>query len=175
MECSVKDSTIQIKIGDLTDLEVESIVFYASHDLALGSGFGNAIAVRGGVSIQEELKEFKSLSTGEAVITGGGLLKSKYIVHAVGPRFRENDLEQKLRMTMKNALIKAKENGIKQIAFPPMGSGFYGIPLPVCAKIMLEEINRHFSDDTSIAEVIICAIDKREQNAFQAELERLNK
>jgi O-acetyl-ADP-ribose deacetylase (regulator of RNase III) len=169
-----KDSVIQLVIGDFTALEVESIVYYASHDLALGSGFGNAIAVRGGVAIQEELKEHDPLETGQAIVTGAGLLKANYIVHAVGPRFREDNLEEKLHLTIKNALNIAKEKGIKQIAFPPMGAGFYGVPLDLCAKVMLEEINIHLSGNSSIEEVVICVIDKREQNAFQTQLESLN-
>ena len=169
----IMDSVIQIEIGDLTALDIESIAFYANHDLSLGSGFGNAIAVRGGITIQEELKKLGTLSTGEAVITGGGLLKANYIIHAVGPRFRENDLEGKLQTTIKNALIAAKEKNIKQIAFPPMGSGFYGIPLSTCAKVMLKEINNHLSGDTSLEKVVICVIDKREHNAFQEQLDAL--
>jgi O-acetyl-ADP-ribose deacetylase (regulator of RNase III) len=137
----------------------------------LGAGFGRAIAARGGMSIQEELKAYGRISTGEAVITSAGELNSKFIIHAVGPRFQEAETEQKLRMTMQSTLKVAKDKGIRKIAFPPMGTGFYGIPLDLCARVMLETIKKHLSEDSLLEEVVICVIDNREFNAFQSKWE----
>ncbi len=167
LERKIKDSIIRLEKGDLTAMEIEAIVFYASPDLVLGSGFGSAISARGGMSIQEELKSFGTISAGEAVITSAGELNSKYIIHAVGPRFQEDDSEKKLRTTLLNALNMAEEKGIRRIAIPPMGAGFYGIPLDMCARVMLEAIKKHILDDSSLEEVIICVLDEREFNAFQ--------
>ena len=140
LESKIKNSTLQLEVGDLTAMEIEAIVFYASHDLKLGSGFGSAIAARGGMKIQEELNPLAPISKGEAVVSDAGQLNSNFIIHAVGPRFQESDTEGKLRTTMENALKVAEEKGIKEIAFPPMGSGFYGIPLNTCSEVMIDVI-----------------------------------
>ena len=110
-------SVINLEKGDLTMMDIEALVFYAQHDLLLGSGFGNAITVRGGSSIQEELKSYGTISTGEAVITSAGELKSNYIIHAVGPRFQETDIKKKLITTMQSVLKIAEENKIREICF----------------------------------------------------------
>jgi len=119
------------------------------------------------MSIQEELKPFGTITTGEAVITSAGELKSNYIIHAVGPRFQEEDTEQKLESTMQNALRAANEKGVLKIAFPPMGTGFYGIPLEICTGVMLNTIKNHVSDGSSLKEIVICVLDDREFKAFQ--------
>lgn len=174
LECKVKNSIVILEKGDLTAMYIEAIVFYASPDLKLGSGFGSAIAARGGMSIQEELKKFGSISNGDAVVTSAGQLNSKFIVHAVGPRFQESDTEGKLRKTMQNALTAAEENGIKEIAFPPMGTGFYGISLDMCSKVMFDVLKEKFSNGTSIEKVIICVLDNREYKAFETNWKNIN-
>ena len=167
LQTTINKSVLKIDKGDLTTLDIEAIVFYAEPNLKLGAGFGNAIAVRGGSSIQEELNKLGSLSTGEAVISRAGDLKSKFIIHAVGPRFQEQDLEEKLYKTMQSVLNLAENKRIKRIAFPPMGTGFYGIPLNVSANVMLSAINNHLSGNSVIEEVLICVMDKREYSVFE--------
>ena len=85
-----------------------------------------------------------------------------------GPRFQEEDTEGKLRTTMLNCLAAAEEKGIERIAFPAMGAGFYGVPLDVCAKVMVETIKGHLQGETKIKEAIICVIDSREYGPFQS-------
>jgi O-acetyl-ADP-ribose deacetylase (regulator of RNase III) len=174
LEKKINDTEIRLQKGDLSAMDIESIVHYASPDLVLGSGFGSAIAARGGMAIQEELKEFGTIKTGEAVITSAGELKTNYIVHAVGPRFQEDETEKKLEKTMGSALQVASEKGIAQIAFPPMGSGFYGIPLNTCAHVMLGAIKKYLSQGSSLKEIIICVLDNREYKVFQEEWKSLN-
>lgn len=172
-ELKIKQSMIRLSSGDITDLEIEAIVFYARPDLVLGSGFGGAIAVRGGPKIQEELKKLGTIPTGEAVVTSAGNMKTQYIIHAVGPRFQEEDTEGKLRMTTLNVLHRAGEKGIKKLAFPAMGAGFYGIPLDLCARITLGVVKKHLEDQTGLEEVVFCLRDSREYKAFQQELKKM--
>ena len=162
-----KESRLLLEKGDLTLMEIEAIVFYARQDLVIGSGTGNAITVRGGGSIQEELKSFGRINTCEAVITSAGNLKASYIIHAVGPRFQEPGTEEKLRKTIENVLTVAEKNKIKKIGFPPMGTGFYGIPLDLCAKVMLDTLRKFLAINTSLDEIVICVMDKRELDAFR--------
>lgn len=167
LERKINNSKLRLLKDDLTMMDIEAIVFYAQPNLQLGAGFGNAITVRGGASIQEELNGFGRCSTGDVVITGAGQLKCSFIIHAIGPRFLETGMEEKLRTTIKNCLVSAESKKIRKIAFPPMGTGFYGIPLDVSAEVMLDTITEHLSGETKIEEIAICAMDNREFNAFQ--------
>lgn len=172
-ELRVNNKVIRLMTGDITALEIETFVYYARHDLVLGSGFGGAISVRGGPKIQEELKKFGKIETGEAVVSSGGNLKAKSIIHAVGPRFQEEDTEGKLRQTTLNVLRKAEEKGIKQLAFPAMGAGFYGVPLDLCARITLGVVKKHLEGHTSLEEVIFCLRDSWEYKPFREQLKKM--
>ena len=172
-EKKINGKTIRLIKGDLTDLDVDAFTFYATEDLALGSGYGTAITIRGGPKIQEELQTLAPVSMGDAVVSAAGELKADYIIHAVGPKFQEEDEEGKLRKAMTSSLKKAEEKGIKRLAFPPMGSGFYGIPVDLCARVMLETIKEHLSGSTPLDEIIICTPDTREMNPFASKLETL--
>jgi O-acetyl-ADP-ribose deacetylase (regulator of RNase III) len=167
LETMNRNSVIHLEKGDLILMDIEAIVYYAQHDLVLGSGFGNSITIRGGASIQEELKPHGTISTGDAVITSAGDLKSKYIIHAVGPRFQESNIEEKLITTMQNVLRIAEENKIREIGFPPMGTGFYGIPLELSARVMYKVLSDHLAGNTILEKVVISVIDQREFKAFQ--------
>jgi O-acetyl-ADP-ribose deacetylase (regulator of RNase III) len=168
-ECaSIENCTLRLIQQDITDFEAEAIVFYARPDLALGSGFGSAITRRAGPSVKAELDKIGSIKPTEAVITTAGDMKTRFIVHAAGPAFQEEQLEEKLRATILNTLRCAAEKGIRQIAFPPMGAGFYGVPLSSCREIMLRSFREYLNKGGAIQEIIICANDPREYRALQA-------
>lgn len=172
-EIKIKEGVIRLVRGDITDLDIEAFVYYAQPNLVLGSGYGGAIATRGGPKIQEELKKFGTIATGEAVVTSAGNMKARFIIHAVGPRFQEEETEEKLKITMENALRRAEEKGIQRIAFPAMGAGFYGIPLEVCSRVTLGVVKKHLENSQTLKEVIFCLRDSREYEAFQAQLKRM--
>lgn len=167
---SVNRSSVRLTREDVTDIEVDAFVYYAQNDLVLGSGFGTAISVRGGPTIQKELEELAPVATGEAIVSAAGNLKAQYIVHAVGPKFQEEDTEAKLRTTVLGALKRADEKGVRRIAFPAMGAGYYGIAPDLCARVMLDTIKSYLEGETGIEELIICVLDTPQQNAFQAQL-----
>lgn len=168
-EVKIKNSTLRLTQGDITDLDIQSFVYYAQHDLAIGSGYGTAIAIRGGPKVAEELKTMGPLETTQAVVSGAGGMKAKHIIHAVGPRFQEENTDGKLRATILNSLTLADEKGIEAIAFPPMGAGFYGVPLDASARITLETIKEYLAGETKIKEVVVCLLDKREYKPFQSQ------
>ena len=173
-EKKINERVLRIVREDVTDVEVDAFVYYATPDLVLGSGWGTAIAVRGGPSIQEELNGLGPVETGAAVITAGGEMKAKHIIHAVGPKFQEEDEEAKLRKTMLSVLKCAEDNGVGTLAFPPMGTGFYGIPLDLSARVMLETIRDRLSNgQSSIKEVLICLMDSREFPPFEAQMDKI--
>lgn len=172
-EMKVNRSTIRLVKGDITDIDIEAFVYYASPNLKLGSGWGGAIAVRGGPTVQQELDGLAPVGLTEAVVSGAGNMKATYIVHAVGPRFQEPETESKLHTTMMNALTAAEAKGIKHLAFPPMGAGFYGIPLDVCAEVTLQAAKKYLEGQTGIEEVVFVVMDNREYGPFRDRLASL--
>ena len=169
----INQTAVRLIRDDITDLDIDAFVFYAQNDLVLGSGFGNAITVRGGPNVQKELDELAPVETGEAVVSDAGGLKAKYVIHAVGPKFQEADTETKLHATMLNALKRADENGVEQLAFPAMGAGYYGILPGTCASVMLKALQDYLGSTTGIKEVVICVFDTPQYDAFQSALAAL--
>jgi O-acetyl-ADP-ribose deacetylase (regulator of RNase III) len=161
---------VRVLKDDITTLAVDAFVFHARSDLALGSGVGTAVAVRGGPSIQAELKALAPLASGQAVITAGGKLKARHVIHVAAPRFQEEDRERKLAESVRNALRAADEHRIERLALPPLGVGFYGVPLDLCARITIAELRRHLAADSSLREVTICVRDTRDVAVFAREL-----
>ena len=157
---------------------MDAVVFYARQDLQLGGGFGSAIQSRGGAAIKKELDAIGSVEVGGAVITSAGNMQARHIIHACGPKFREPDTEKKLRKCMQSALEQASAAKLKTVAFPPMGAGFYGVPLDLTAKVMLDVVRRFLETQfletqSSIEEVIICVMDDRELRAFRPQFEAM--
>jgi len=172
-EKNINGKSVRVMKGDVTDLDVDAFVFYAAENLVLGSGYGTAVSVRGGPSVQEECKKLAPVAVGEAVVTGAGQMKASFIIHAVGPRFQEKEEEAKLRKTLVSVLKRAEEKGIKRLAIPPLGTGFYGIQVDLCARVMLQTLKEHLNGKSQLEEVIICARDTREVKPFSSQLEAL--
>ncbi|MGD8921759.1 MAG: macro domain-containing protein, partial [Candidatus Zixiibacteriota bacterium] len=97
---TINSRTLRVFVDDITMLDVDAFVFYARPELTLGAGFGTAISVRGGPSIQEELNGKGPLGVTEVITTAAGDLKADFIIHAVGPAFMEEGTEGKLRTTV---------------------------------------------------------------------------
>ena len=171
VERTINRAVVRLRKGDLTALPVDALVFYARENLELGSGFGNAIQVRGGDAVKKELQRIGSIGMGEAVITSAGNLTARHIIHACGPKFQEPDMESKLSRSILSSLKVANDKGLASVAFPPMGAGFYGVPLEMCARVMLQTIHDFLRSETSLREVIICALDNREFFAFKNRLD----
>lgn len=175
MSCQkeINGRIVRVLQADVTDLDIDGFVFYAQSDLKLGSGFGSAISIRGGPTVQEELDKLAPLELTHAVVSGAGNLKANHIIHANGPKFQEAGLEDKLKATVLNALKAADGKGIKRLAMPPMGTGFYGVPLDTSARVSLEAVREYLRGDTMLEEVTICAHDNREFKPFEKILQEL--
>ncbi len=171
VERKIGNKTLRLVREDITEMEVDALVFDVTEDVKLGSGFGGAIQQRGGIVIQKQLDEIGSCPTGEAVVTEAGILKADWIIHANGPKFREEDEEGKLRKTVQSALARAEEKGVKRLAFPPIGTGLYQVPLDLCSRVMVETISEHLANGSSLEEVLIVAPDNREFDPFKAQIQ----
>ena len=100
-------------------------------------------------------------------MSSAGEMKAQYIIHADGPKFQEEDLPNKLKKTIINSLKAAEEKGIKAVAFPAMGAGFYGVPLGQSAEITLSTIKEYISNGSKLKEVVVCLLDTREYKPFE--------
>jgi O-acetyl-ADP-ribose deacetylase (regulator of RNase III) len=171
VERKIGDKRFRMVRGDITDIEVEAFVFDITEDAKLGSGYGGAIQQRGGIVIQKELDELAPIPTGEAVVTQAGILKAEHIIHVNGPKFREEDEEDKLTAAVRSALARAEEKGIKQLAFPPIGTGLYQVPMDLCARVMVDTISSHLANGSGLDDVMIVVQDPREIVPFTAKFE----
>ena len=165
------DKRIRLIVDDITDMNVEAFVYDITSDAKLGSGFGGAIAQRGGPEVQKELDTIGQVCTGEGVTTSAGKLKARYIIHVNGPKFFEPDTEEKLRRVTRIALKQAEEKGVTTLAFPPVGTGLYQVPLDLCARVMVDTVEEHLKGNTGLKEVVFVVVDKREFGPFNSKLE----
>ena len=166
VERKIGDKVIKVVRDDITDMEVEAFVYDLTSNCKLDSGYGGAIAVRGGKTIQEELDKIGELPTCQAVMTAAGNMKAKHIIHTNGPKFLESDTEGKLSRATEAALQVANKNGLKQVALPPIGSGLYQVPLDVCVRVMVDAVRKHLKGDTSVNEVLLVGLDSREYDPW---------
>jgi O-acetyl-ADP-ribose deacetylase (regulator of RNase III) len=158
---------VQLVLGDITSLEVDVIVNAANNSLMGGSGVDGAIHRIGGPQILEECMAIRKRQggcpTGEAVITTGGNLKAKFVIHTVGPVWSGNDTEEEERLlgnAYRNSLSLAVSNTVKTIAFPNISTGTYKFPKKRAAEIAIQEVRTFLAEDDSLLQVIFCCFDK---------------
>jgi O-acetyl-ADP-ribose deacetylase (regulator of RNase III) len=162
---SVK-AKIHILQGDLTEQDADAVVNAANNDLQLGGGVAGAIRRKGGPAIQEECDHIGPIPLGEAAITTGGRLKARYVIHAASMSLGEATTEENLRLSTRNSLLRAKEKGLRSIAFPAVGTGIAGFPMRRCAEVMLEEAALHLKGPTSLEDVRFVLYDRPAYETF---------
>jgi len=170
IEITVGNSKIKLVQGDITDLNTDVIVNAANAQLRLGSGVAGAIRRKGGPLIQEECNKIGGTFVGGAVITTGGDLKAKRVIHAVGPRMGEGMEDEKLKNATLNSLKLMDEHELKSIAFPAISTGIFGYPIEKCAEIMISTAKEYLSGATQIEEVVFCLYSKPDFEVFKKEL-----
>jgi O-acetyl-ADP-ribose deacetylase (regulator of RNase III) len=169
-ELKVKNSLIKLVQGDITEMDTEVIVNAANAQLILGGGVAGAIKRKGGSIIQEECNKIGGSFVGGAVITTGGNLKAKYVIHAVGPRMGEDGEREKLKNATLNSLKLMDKYKLKSISFPAISTGIFGYPIEDCAQIMISTAKEYLKGDTQIKEVIFCLFTKSDFEVFEREL-----
>lgn len=144
----IAGTRLELITGDITQQDTEAIVNAANSSLLGGGGVDGAIHAAGGPAILEECRRLGGCATGDAKLTGGGRLRARYVIHAVGPRYRdgrhgEPDL---LASAYRRSLEVAMERGIRSVAFPSISTGAYGYPIEAAARIALETVARVLAD-----------------------------
>lgn len=138
---------ITITKGDITEIKADAIVNAANNDLILGGGVAGAIRKKGGPKIQKECSDIGSIEVGEAAITCGGDLKAKHVIHAASMSLGGWANADSLKKSTYNSLLRAKENNIKSIAFPAIGTGVAGFSINQCAKIMIDIVVKFMKEN----------------------------
>ncbi len=172
MRIRVNKTRLTLIQGDITEQETEAIVNAANATLLGGGGVDGAIHRAGGLTILEECKKIRAKQgecpSGEAVITTGGNLKAKYVIHTVGPvwsggKRKEDTL---LHKAYKNSLSLAKDKGIRSLSFPSISTGAYGFPIERAAEVALSTV-RNFLKGYTFEEVRFVLFSQKDLKIYE--------
>ncbi|MGB0177575.1 MAG: O-acetyl-ADP-ribose deacetylase [Owenweeksia sp.] len=156
---------IHLKKGDITSFEGEAIVNAANSSLQGGGGVDGAIHRAGGPLILEQckawVKKHGELPTGEAMLTSGGNLQAKWIIHTVGPVWKDGAHDEDLLLAncYINSLRICHEKGLKTVAFPNISTGVYRFPKPDAADVAIASVRNFLSSDKVDIEVSFYCFD----------------
>ena len=153
---------IEVAEGDITKQVVDAIVNAANTTLLGGGGVDGAIHRAAGPELLEECRELGGCATGQAKITKGYRLPAKWVIHTVGPVWRdgrhgEDDL---LASCYRSCLALAEEHGISTIAFPSISTGAYGFPMERAARIAVRETKKFLQKNPAVKKVLLVCFGK---------------
>ena len=136
-------SKVFITTGKLVDTRTECMVNVTTMTLSIGKGVDDEFYDRGGAELRRATMAIKGCENGSAVITAAGNLPAKYVIHTACPRYGGDGNDKKfLEKCYQSVLNLAMQNGIHEIAMPPIGSGWFGFPLRECAVIASQTVDR---------------------------------
>ena len=170
------DGRVSVKIGDLTLENVDAIVNAANSSLMGGGGVDGAIHARGGGQIVAECRTIireqypGGLPTGEAVITSGGELPARFVIHTVGPVFGRNNGRdaELLAACYRNSLELAASEGLFSIAFASISTGVYGYPLEEAAAVSSAAIKSFVAGSPAPSDIRLVFFSQRAADVFMA-------
>jgi O-acetyl-ADP-ribose deacetylase (regulator of RNase III) len=175
MKATVYQSTLEVVQGDITQQDTEAIGNAANSALAGGGGVDGAIHRAGGPSIMSDLRaKYKGCPTGSAVITSGGNLKAKFVIHAVGPRYSGSPKDPELLSSAyRRSLELCSTNKISSIAFPSISTGIYGYPVEDASRIALKTVMDYLKDHPEIKLVRFVLFDSKTFDIYKDALKEL--
>jgi O-acetyl-ADP-ribose deacetylase (regulator of RNase III) len=178
MRVAIHGRTLELALGDITQQQVDAIVNAANSHLAGGGGVDGAIHRRGGPSIMAETaKRYpEGCPTGSAVITAGGKLPARFVIHAVGPRWKgglAGEAEQ-LASAYRAALTLASQHQCKSVALPAISCGVYDYPVDQASRIALATTESFLEQDPVVELVRFVLFSEGMLGAFAAALEELS-
>ena len=161
--------------GDITEQDTDAIVNAANLTLMGGGGVDGAIHRIGGPKILEECKCIRvtewpdGLPTGKAVITSGGNLKARYIIHTVGPVWHGgvSGESKLLAEAYRNSLKLAVSKGLKTIAFPSISTGAYGYPIEKASRIAIATVKEFLNKEDKLAKVVFVLFTKHDLEIYK--------
>ncbi|MER3524174.1 MAG: O-acetyl-ADP-ribose deacetylase [Ignavibacteria bacterium] len=181
MKILINKTTLTLVQGDITREDVDAIVNAANSSLMGGGGVDGAIHRAGGPQILEECKAYVArhgpLPTGEAMITRGGRLKARYVIHTAGPVWHGGDKREVelLVNAYRNSLKLARAHGVHTIAFPSISTGVYGFPIDRASRIAFNTVRTFVEHDTSLHEVRFVTFSTADYDVYAAVFEEWGK
>jgi O-acetyl-ADP-ribose deacetylase len=165
---------IVVQQADITTLKVDAIVNAANQSLLGGGGVDGAIHRAAGPELLNECRTLGSCPTGEARITKGYRLPARYVIHAVGPRYRDgkHGEPKQLATCYRNSLELAVTHELKTIAFPAISCGIYGYPISDAARIAVDTVTEFLAGDQTLEKIIFACFGSEVLSAFQAAASR---
>jgi len=175
MQIKIGNTTLHLLQGDITEVDTDAIVNAANSSLMGGGGVDGAIHRKGGPGILEACKEMRKkdwpngLPTGKAVITTGGNLKAKYVIHTVGPIWRGGSQgeEELLASAYRNSLKLASKNILKSIAFPSISTGAYGYPIESACRVALMTVRSYLEKKKVFEKVIFVLFSQSDLETYK--------
>ena len=161
-EYKIDKARVLLIQGDITEMDTDAIVNAANPSLMGGGGVDGAIHRKGGPRILEECKRIRAtewpngLPTGKAVITTGGNLKAKYVIHTVGPVWRGGNSGEPelLAEAYRNSLRLSVSKGLKTVAFPSISTGAYRYPIEKACKVALATVKEFLEKEDKLDKVV---------------------
>jgi O-acetyl-ADP-ribose deacetylase len=149
---AVQSNRIELVRGDITAQDTDAIVNAANTTLLGGGGVDGSIHRAGGPQILAECKKLGGCDTGDAKITTGGLLTAKFVIHTVGPVYRDGRRGEPLLLASayRRSLEVAAQHNLSSVAFPSISTGAYRFPIEDAAHIALSTIGEHLANQSSI-------------------------
>ena len=167
---------IDVIRGDITHLQLDAIVNAANTSLLGGGGVDGAIHRAAGPGLLYECRKIGGCPTGEARITRGYNLPSRYVIHTVGPIYTGRAQDRKLLASCYlNSLELAVKNGIASMAFPAISCGVYGYPITEACKIAVDTTSTFLKDNSTIKKVVFILFSKKNHAVYQEYLKNLAK
>lgn len=175
MDVKIGNATLSIVEGDITKEQTDAIVNAANSGLRGGGGVDGAIHRAGGPAILEECRKIGHCPTGQAVITTGGNLKAKHVIHTVGPVWSGGNRNEAglLKSAYLESLKLASKNGLKRVSFPAISTGAYGYPLNEAARIALRTAIDYLKEHEEIELVRFVLFGKPMLDVFAEQLKKL--
>lgn len=165
---------MEVRQGDITELEVDAIVNAANTRLLGGGGVDGAIHRAAGPELLAECRQIGGCPTGEARITKGYRLPARFVIHTVGPVYKGTPGDrQALSGCYRNSLRLAVENGIQTIAFPAISCGVYGYPIEKACRVAVDTTCAFLVDHPSIKKVIFMLFSPADREVYKKHLRSL--
>lgn len=166
---------IDVIVADITTLQVDAIVNAANSSLLGGGGVDGAIHFAAGPELLAACRPLNGCPTGEAKVTPGFLLPARWVIHTVGPVYRDGDSGEAdlLAACYRNSLLRAVEHRVRTVAFPAISTGIYGYPPELAAPLAVATVAGFLAGDTSLEQVTFCAFDGHTAALHRAALEAL--